>query len=318
MRVLTCIVAFSFNDELKKCINNLISQTYTTDIFVTNNKLGGCFLDEFLSFLESEYDIKSCNTGFLYLSLEITKGEHSFNLLIEQSEYNSGFAYGCNKGLKKALEEAYDFCWLLNPDAYPAPDALHHLVSSYCSGTLMGSKVCGTDNEKGFPSLGYVTEYYRVKNTKVSNFKTLFLSGASLLIPLEVIKSVGFLNENFFLYWEEVEYCSRVHSKGYKLKVVEESVVKHDFGALIGDKSTLQTYYSIRNQYLFTLMNESKLKGVYFILVAFLAKSIKFFLKGDFSSFKLNFKALLRSLSIDINDFSMGKSTPGKYDSDIF
>lgn len=323
MKILTCIVAYSFNEDLARCLECLLNQSITTDVYIVNNKQESNFISQLKSFLIEHYDVNDdsidTNVHSCKLILHLSESK-SVSVKIEQSLNNYGFAYGCNKGLKSTIDDDYDYCWLLNPDAYAEEYALEKSLEKMDGFSIVGSKVLASGNADGFQSFGYVTNSYRVSTKLPKAFKARFLSGAAMLIPSNLIKELGFMKENFFLYWEEVYYCYRAEMLGVKLKVAEESIVKHDFGGTVGDRSKLQFYYSTRNQFIFIrLLESNSFYSITVILYCFLLKLIKLLLKKESHLLRLLFKALNRSLEINLSEFECtdAASNYGKYVQDL-
>lgn len=319
-KVLVTVVAYSFSKSLEECLTCLINQSEPCDIFVTNNMLESNFIHNSKSFLEKNYKIKllSCSSDALILEIEKTPFLN-VKISLDQSKFNNGFAYGCNKGLHKTISSNYDYCWLLNPDAFPASSALNELLKHASEDKLIGSSVIGINGE-GFQNFGYVTNLYRVVNSKPKTYKFRFLSGASLLIPRNIIDKVGFMNENFFLYWEESFYCYKAELLGNKLSIATNSIVYHEFGGTLLNKGKIQFYYSTRNQFLIMrILEKNKIKLYLLLLSCFFFKLLKLSLNGNIKLIKLLFKALNMALTIDVTDFCNGDSikNKSKYVSDL-
>ena len=78
-----------------------------------------------------------------------------------------------------------------------------------------------------------------------------FITGCCQLIPLSVIKQIGLMEEEFFLYFEDVEYCERVKKAGYKLLYIPSAVIYHKCGGSASYISPTSIYYSNRARYLY-------------------------------------------------------------------
>lgn len=182
--------------------------------------------------------------------------------LVENKE-NLGFAGGNNVGIKKALEDGYDYVWLLNNDTVVDKYALKKL-SEYADKnpkTICGSKLMYYDDRTKTQALGnklnryFGTTSFIVYEQDVRNID--FVVGASMFIPQQVFKDVGLLAEEYFLYYEEADLWQRCLEK-YSFACVLTSIVYHKEGAAIGAKNIQKTkkslmgdFYSIRNRILF-------------------------------------------------------------------
>src|SRR5687768_4363775 len=146
---------------------------------------------------------------------------------------NGGFAWGNNAAIRSSTqsEQPPGFVWLLNPDTVVRPGALAHLLEfmqANPSAGLAGSRLEDPDGTVQrsafrFPSvaseidnglrLGIATRLlsHRVIAPEPPGRATRsdWLSGASLLIRWEVIRDIGLMDEGFFMYFEETDFCRR-------------------------------------------------------------------------------------------------------------
>lgn len=178
-----------------------------------------------------------------------------------QSGRNGGFGAGNNVGIRAGLPGGArpDYVYLLNSDAFPAPDAIcalrDHLDSHPGTG-FAGSHIHGIDGVPHqtafrFPSaagefeaairLGPVSRLLRrwiiappvpERTTRVD-----WLAGASLMMRMDVLDRIGLFDERFFLYFEETELCHRAARAGSPTDYVVESRVAHVGSASTGMKS---------------------------------------------------------------------------------
>jgi N-acetylglucosaminyl-diphospho-decaprenol L-rhamnosyltransferase len=166
---------------------------------------------------------------------------------------NGGFAYGNNLGIRHAYERGRPkYIYLLNPDTQVRPRAIKTLVDFMESHPQVGIAGSSFESEDGkdwpfafrFPTLfsefdrgmqlGLVTRLLsrwtvpRTMNPVAQ--PTDWICGASMMIRPEVLKTVGCLDENFFLYYEETELCHRARQAGFPTWYVPESRVMHIAG----------------------------------------------------------------------------------------
>jgi hypothetical protein len=78
-----------------------------------------------------------------------------------------------------------------------------------------------------------------------------FVTGCALLARRKVLEQVGLLDERFFAYYEEAEWCLRTARAGYKILHVPQSKVWHKISPSAREASPLVQYYMIRNRLLF-------------------------------------------------------------------
>lgn len=166
---------------------------------------------------------------------------------------NGGFAYGNNLGIARAYAmRAPSYIYLLNPDAQLRPGALVALVDfleRHSDAHIAGSSFENIDGSEWpiafrFPSLlgelnialeiGIVARLLKrwVVPMRMSNEaqKVDWICGASMLIRPAVLEAVGGMDENYFLYFEETDFCRRARGAGYTTWYVPESRVMHIAG----------------------------------------------------------------------------------------
>ena len=183
------------------------------------------------------------------------------NALLLESNSNLGFSGGNNIGIKEALNLAADYILLLNNDTVVEPDFLIELVKVAEKKKNVGI-VGGKIKYYSAPDIiwfgggsyddnsGYVWhERYNQQDEGNTGdvIEQSFITGCLMLIPVGVIRKVGTLSEEFFLYAEDTEFSCRVRHAGYKLWFCENVVIYHKVSASTGAGSYQSTYYSVRN-----------------------------------------------------------------------
>ena len=177
-----------------------------------------------------------------------------------QSGRNGGFGAGNNVGIRAGLSDGGrpDYVYVLNSDAFPAPDAIRHLLD-YLEATpragFAGSLIHGPEGDTHlttfrFPSiasefegaarLGPVTRLLSRKRVPVETpdaaTRVDWLAGASLMMRQEVLDEIGLFDETFFLYFEETDLCRRALKAGHEVHFVPDSRVAHIGSASTGMK----------------------------------------------------------------------------------
>ena len=166
---------------------------------------------------------------------------------------NGGFAYGNNLGIARAYASARpSYVYLLNPDAQVRPEAIEILVRFLEAHPTVGIAGSGFDNLDGsdwpiafrFPTLwseldwglgvGLVTRmlqrYVVAQRMSRVTQRIDWICGASMLIRPAVLDAIGGFDENYFLYYEETDFCRRALQAGFETWYVPESRVMHISG----------------------------------------------------------------------------------------
>jgi len=172
-------------------------------------------------------------------------------VVLYESERNLGFAGGNNIGIRRGLAEA-DYVWLLNNDTKPAPDALSALVAKANTDEQIGAvaSICyyadSPNNVQvwGGARVNLWFGYWRnaTEPQKDEWFDALY--GASMLIRRAPLEDVGLLDQGFFFYCEETEFCLRLRKNGWRIAAAHDSMVLHKAGASSGTSALRDRYFT--------------------------------------------------------------------------
>jgi N-acetylglucosaminyl-diphospho-decaprenol L-rhamnosyltransferase len=181
---------------------------------------------------------------------------------LEPLPHNEGFGSGNNTVFRQALAatEPPDYIWLLNPDARVRSHAIAPLVQfldEHPQVGLVGSRLedpDGTQQFSAFRFLSFWTEFDQglrlgpISQLLRNQIVTLpltdtpcpadWLAGASLMVRREVLESSGLFDEEYFLYFEEVDFCRRAKAAGWDCWYVPQSRVVHLVGQSSGVTDT--------------------------------------------------------------------------------
>lgn len=244
MKNLISIVIVNYNGKkwLKKLLDSLCGQTY------------------------KNFEIIFVDNGSSDNSIEYVKTNYS-NVQIVVSKENRGFAGGNTLGLKYAHGE---YILLLNNDTWAERDCLAKFIEAFKEIPNLGSvqskiilmnepdrlDVCGsywTDS-----SFLYHYGYRKDQSKKKYNIPMPFFSnkGVSMMVKKEVIEKVGFLDNDFWSYYEETDLCNRLWLAGYECWYYPKAVVYHAMGgtSLTFPNSYIQ-FHNFKNKLLSFLKN---------------------------------------------------------------
>lgn len=258
------------------------------------------------------YEVIVVDNGSSDDSVFLIKQTHPELCLIE-SEDNLGFAAGSNLGMKKALEKGAEFILLLNNDTIVHPKILSAFAKAAKENpqaAVFGAKIYYYDEPTTlWYAGGNVTPSGRCyhigcgqcdlekKREKIE--KTNYACGCALLIKSAVISEVGMLCEDFFLIWEEIDWCWRIRKAGFDCLFVPEAKVWHKISASFegGNKAPQWHYYYWRNRLLFLEKHWNFKRRLSFYMRIF-PKEL-FFIFGQLSKSKENhilYKASLKGI----------------------
>lgn len=179
--------------------------------------------------------------------------EYAPHVELLETGRNLGFSAGCNVGIVRALEQAADYVWLLNNDTTVDPGALTSLVHTAMSDArtgATGSAIYSAHTPHQLEAWGggrinFWLGRSRHAKQPVPDNVIDFLTGASILISRTVIEHLGLLDEGFFMYWEDTDYCFRLRRAGYRIAVAGQSRIWHKGSASVGKASPqMDTYFN--------------------------------------------------------------------------
>lgn len=197
---------------------------------------------------------------------------------------DGNYAAGNNKGIKKAIEDGCELFVIANMDTKFDKNWLEELVKTINSDEKVGiaqSKILlypRNEEEKQKPKINSLgnrihylgfgfTEGYGLaeKETEWKNsIYTIdgYASGCSLIIKKEVLDKIGFYNEDYYMYHDDLELGWRAKLAGYKTVLAEKSVVYHKYEF---SRSIRMVYFMERNRYL-TLFTFYKIPTIILLL----------------------------------------------------
>lgn len=184
----------------------------------------------------------------------IDYSEKSFPCHYQRNKTNVGFAVANNQGIKEALKNGADYICLLNNDTTVDPNFLHSVISSFEKDDKIGiispkiyfypgrefHKDRYYDEEKG-KVIWYAGGLIDWANVYCSHrgvdevdsgqynqeAETDFATGCCMLIKKKVMEDIGLLPEEYFAYFEDVDFCIRAKRKDYKIMYQPKSIIWH-------------------------------------------------------------------------------------------
>lgn len=206
----------------------------------------------------------------------------SAEIIVESNTLNLGFSGANNIGLRHALKNNYKYAILLNNDTIVEDMAIKTLVrimdenAEYALGT--GLIRFYPDMEKIWYAGGKLVSWRgmavhfdynksEIEKLKDKNLAEIdFISGCFLCVRTSVLKDLGYLDEDFFLYLEDIEYSARASKLGFKLLFTKESIIYHKCN---GERKLKEKtlYYAVRNRKLLIEKCFPLYSRIYFTIV---------------------------------------------------
>lgn len=306
---LVYVVILNFNGfkDTNECIFSVLKATYVNiRIIVIDNLSTDGSIGSITSFFNEN---NLLYTHFKSLDEAFNCPSNNNKITLIEAGENKGYGHGNNVGIKFALKNKADYIAVLNNDTLVDSDFIEPLV-----------KACQEDENIGIAS-GMIYFYPEVNRiwyaggsyskitmtTKHFNYNLIcpkekesldvsFVSGCFWFIPASVFDAVGLINENYFMYVEDVEFCHRALSAGFKLKYISDSVIYHKVGASSGRNSEFSVYWTSKNtiRFIFECLPRRYLliSLPYYIV----RKSLSCFRCFDFAALKAHLKGVFVQL----------------------
>lgn len=174
---------------------------------------------------------------------------------------NLGFTGACNRAIDAILGEGEArFVLFLNDDTEVAPGFLEPLVAMADERTLVAPKtyLAGTDGllDDAVGDFDWLRGTWKRRvlgKSEPEEYRYPHAIGtanlSALLVPVEVFRTVGNLDDAFFVYYDDTDFCRRATDAGFRLYFQPESIVHHVKGATLGGQaSPFGCYYLSRNR----------------------------------------------------------------------
>ena len=188
---------------------------------------------------------------------------------ILRSRENRGYSGGVNACIAAAGNN-WDFIWVLNPDTFPEPDALGALVRRQAQGGygMVGSRIVFVSSGRvqlwgglmywrllgRCRSLGVDKPFEATPNVEEVEGRMDIVAGTSMFVSRDYIETVGVMDEDFFVYYEDTDWSLRRGK--FRFGYAHDSVVRHIAGSTSGSggprpkRSRFSIYLSERNRVL--------------------------------------------------------------------
>ena len=170
-------------------------------------------------------------------------------LTVLENSANLGFAGAVNQGLRLAAAEGAQRSMLLNPDTVLPPDFLASLLDAWIreGWHIVAPRIMKAEDPSRAWYAGGHLDYGWVFSNRHDPFnpddppqpRTVdFASGCCLGLSAAVLQQVGLLDESFFVYWEDADFCLRLKAAGIPITYLRDPMLLHEGGASSGGESS--------------------------------------------------------------------------------
>lgn len=291
------IVNYKKWEDARECLDFLFRSDYQQfSVILVDNNSGNGSLQKLMEWADSPAQATSADLPFHTGDLRKPIGYRLFDrkewerttadravlprLIFVQNDSNSGFAAGNNVALRPLIADDA-WVWLLNPDMIVQADTLSESVRFAIEQpfrTISGPVVKQYDPPHAIHIYGGArinrksgTVVFLKEQAELPRLD--YISGGALFTHTAHLREIGLLPEEYFLYWEETDWCFRAKEKGYAMKVCETAICYDKIGTTIG-RGFLAEYYYTRNGLIFLSRHNGtgKEPQMGFVLLRFLKR----------------------------------------------
>ena len=300
-KVYILILNYKKWQDAKDCLDSVLQLEHENySVFVIDNHSQNNSVDHLIHWLKHEYahmplaQTESGNAALEQIDFSsFTRKEfqENFNvrempkIIFIENDENRGFAAGNNLVIEKLVnEDAY--LWLLNPDMIVEPSTLTELVEFACSSpskSIIGATIkFHVEPDKihllGGAQINFNSAAVKLITSMNNLSKIDYISGGSFFTHASHFRELGLLPEDYFLYWEETDWCYHAKQKGYQMLLCAKAVCYDKISSTIG-KGFLADYFYTRNGLLF--ISRYQRKKIPLALLSAFMRLLKRFITGQ-------------------------------------
>jgi len=244
-------------------------------------------------------------------------------VIYRRSAENLGFAGGNNLGIQHATG---DYLLFLNNDTEITEGFVQTLRSELASRPdigLLSPLILYYEEKNKIQYAGYTPMNYATgRNSGIGTMdddsgqydslttETGYCHGAAMICRRADLERVGLMEENFFLYYEELDWCEKFRRAGLKRGFTGKAKIYHKESMSVGKESPLKTYFMVRNRWLFIRRNAKRLSVLifsgYYLFVAMPVLLIRYAIKGRFDLIAAATRGVVWNLTHSVNSKELG------------
>lgn len=229
------LVNYNGTNDTIECVKSIMNSEEPADVFVVDNDSS-----------ESQ-------------RIQLHKALEDLCVIIDAPS-NLGFSGGNNLGITKAVELGYKYCLILNNDTIVSKECIGILKRECRANRIVAPKIYNYYKKDilwaagGFISkvtgkgkdIGEGTKDPDPGDTVLK--KCSFLSGCCLMIPVSAFEKTGLFEQEYFLYYEDVDFSLKARKNEIDLLYVPSAIIWHKDSGTSGKKSKITEYYLTRNR----------------------------------------------------------------------
>jgi len=248
------IITFNSENQIIKCLESIFASNLTKNLNINITVIDNCSLDNTVRIITEKFD----------------RQVKDKKLKLIQNSKNVGFSKAVNQGIKNSKS---DFYLLINPDVFVNRDTIKNvfstsLIENFSITGVHMINVQGVENGSYFRfpnvyvgifeftnfgkflTLNKWHNYFYYKDSEIKSGIVDVVTGGFMLIDHRVIDKVGYFDERYFMYLEDVDYCLEAKKRGFKVGVSHD-VVTHIAGASSNniEKTDINAWLESRRKY---------------------------------------------------------------------
>lgn len=218
-------------------------------------------LESILNSSNQNFIIIIVDNGSVDKSMEEVEKLNNDKIITIYNNSNLGVAAANNIGIKKGIELGCDFTLLLNNDTEICNNTLEVLINKSDNFDIASPKILFWETHNiwyfggGFNKVkgrNVHWHYNKIDNFYNQDIVCSYAPTCCLLINNIVFDKIGFMDENYFLYFDDTDFCMRLMNAKIKILVTADTYIYHKVSASTGKKfSYIRVYYLNRNRFYF-------------------------------------------------------------------
>jgi GT2 family glycosyltransferase len=214
-----------------------------------------------------DYDIYVVDNASTDGSAQAIQEQYGSAVTVICNETNLGGSGGFNTGIRLVAEKGYSYICCLDNDALLDENALVEMrdfLQENKKVGMVGAKIFHMHDPSRIQQYGlkidfekYQTSSYYFDEIENETIPQIMycdtVPACAVMLPLEVVKEVGVMPEDNFIYWDDTEWGYLVKQAGYQVAAIASAKALHEMGSLQKKSNTFTQYYMWRNRIHFFL-----------------------------------------------------------------
>jgi GT2 family glycosyltransferase len=306
-KVYIVILNYKQWQDTRDCLDSVLASSYTEfSVLVVDNNSENNSLGHLGEWLKNKYG--SVSQALLFKQgindQLIPSGLPKVTFL--QNDHNEGFAAGNNLALR-FLQDENAYILLLNPDMIVKDNTLEELVrfaEQQARNSIIGAEVHFSAGNPGLFFYGggminFTSATVKLAKGPADVSRLDYISGGCLFTHAVNFKKLGLLPEQYFLYWEETDWCYRAKQLNYQLMVCPKAICYDKISTVIG-KGFVSDYYYARNGLMFTRLYREK--NIPVVLALMVVRFLKRVITGQWARARGVYKGTLDFFKMKRNE----------------